>query len=104
MKCVKSKIVQKFSEKKLKHGNGHLYKPIATSGTDYQPSDSIYSKADDFKKFKSAVNTTKAGLSDLGSGLKKKFLRLIRLDDCFEDEPALYGFRAKASQKLKPTT
>ena len=113
VKCIKTKIVKKFREKK------YLKEP-SPSDYDYYPNQSqtdferqksdhyylnepnvVFESSKIVEKFKSKFNFSrieqKLNISGKLNSLKKKFLRLVQLEDCFEEEEVKYGFRSKVT-------
>ena len=91
MKCVKSKIIKKFTTRKLKGGNNEDSPshgaPVRNDSKHFEDNLERVFKVE---AFKSAFNLSKIdekfNISKKVDGAKKKLLKLIHLDDCFEED------------------
>jgi hypothetical protein len=107
IKCVKSKISKKIFKNKLQKQNvyqNQMDYPYYYQETNYTNSSNpnfASSKVFEFERFKSKFNLSrieqKLNISGIVNGVKKKVLKLVQLDDCFEEEEFLYGFRSKVT-------
>ena len=105
IKCVKSKISQKIFKNKLKKQSQNQADNNQTENYSYTSNsneiNTASSKVFEFEKFKSNFNFSrieqKLNISGIVNGVKKKVLKLVQLDDCFEEDAVLYGFRSKVS-------
>jgi hypothetical protein len=104
--CVKSKISKKIFKNKLLKQNSYQNQmdyPYyqETNYTNSSEPNSASSKVFEFERFKSKFNLSrieqKLNISGIVNGVKKKVLKLVQLDDCFEEEEFLYGFRSKVT-------
>ena len=91
IECVKSKILKKFTTRTLKrpiYDDSHSYKtPVKNDSKHFQDTHDRIFKVESFK---SAFNLTKIdekyNISKKVDGAKKKLLKIIHLNDCFEEE------------------
>ena len=95
VKCIKNKIVRKFLEKKLpkvpSYFNYDSYSYIETNQKRRNSEYVNYNKSKQryhFSQLTKALNI---------SGIKKKVLKLVHLDECFEVKEEKYGFRTKVT-------
>lgn len=99
VKCIKTKFVRKFRERKM---NRYPKEPKPEFYNN--PSESVdfeRSKIFEIEKFRSNFNFSgieqKLNISGKLNSVKKKFLKLVQLEDCFEEEEVKYGFRSKVT-------
>ncbi len=103
IKCVKSKISRKISSKKLQKQNHlkHPYHHKTNSANSSKRNSSANSNVLEFENFQSKLNLIpnqqKLNMSRVVTEVKKKVLKLLQLEDCFEEEEFLYGFRSKVT-------
>jgi hypothetical protein len=100
VKCIKNKIVKKIRDKTFKTFPKKV-KPEYSYYPSQLQTDFESSKIFEIEKFKSKFNFSqieqKLNISGKLNTLKKKFLRFVQLEDCFEVEEEKYGFRSKVT-------
>ena len=101
VKCIKNSIAKEVSNKKFKKFPKKHHYSFNYAKSNRKPRHSEYYN---FEKFKQKLNLSHITSKFKISGLKKKVLKLVDLDDCFEVEEEKYGFRSNVTlaQKIQP--
>ena len=95
VKCVKNKIAQKVFEKKNQKFPSYYHSNYFnfTESNQMRRNSQHYN----FEKLKQKLNFSHITSKFNISGIKKKLLKLVQLDDCFEVKEEKYGFRSKVT-------